>query len=214
TSKVWRALGVHWQTHLPLYIFIAVLFFVGILCGALFTNSMSSVERETLEHYLNGFYGLLREDKLIVESSLFRESFLDDVKLLLIIWVLGMSMIGVVGVSGIVFLKGVALGFSVGLLVKQFGLQGMFLAIGSIIPQNILLLPLLFAASVMSLRFAGVLIKKLVQKQAGNIDFWSEMGSYTAGFALTILLALIPSLAETFLSPYVMELVASFTLRN
>ena len=60
-----------------------------------------------------------------------------------LIWILGLSVIGLPGILILDFLKGVLIGFTVGYLVGQYSWKGLLFALVSIAPQNLFIIPVL-----------------------------------------------------------------------
>ena len=138
----------HIQENSSIYSFIMVLFMMGIIFGAIIVNSLSDLQKEDLFYYLNQFFGQVGEGKTGPAEELLKLSFIHNVKFTGLMWILGISIIGFPLVFILLFLKGVVVGFSVGFLVNQMGWSGLLLSFGTLLPQNLLLIPVfIFIAS-------------------------------------------------------------------
>ncbi|MFP3381015.1 stage II sporulation protein M, partial [Bacillus sp. SIMBA_069] len=84
----------------------------------------------------------------------FQESFGFYAKTVAIMWVLGLSIIGLPMILLMLFLKGVVVGFTVGFLVNQLQWQGVTFAMMGILPQNLLVVPALFIVGVSGISFS------------------------------------------------------------
>src|SRR5699024_12217023 len=72
-----------------------------------------------------------------------------DLKYLILLFILGLTIIGLPAIWILIFSKGLVIGFSVGFIVNQLGWKGLLLAATSIAPQNLIIIPVyLFAASI------------------------------------------------------------------
>ena len=56
-----RALLFHIKDHLSIFIFIMVLYLMGIIFGAIIVNSLSLTQKEDLSYYLSQFFGELKQ---------------------------------------------------------------------------------------------------------------------------------------------------------
>src|SRR5690625_1326737 len=103
--------------HLPMYMFVSVLFLVGVVFGALLVNSLSLEHNQEINRYLGSFFHMLDQGGAIDGSAYFKEAFSTHLKWFLLIWVLGLSVIGLPLILVLDFLKGVLIGFTVGYFV-------------------------------------------------------------------------------------------------
>ena len=81
-------------------------------------------------------------------------------------WILGISIIGLPVIFIMVFLKGIVVGFTVGFLVNQMGINGFFLSFVSVLPQNILLIPAYLIMGTCAIAFSMRLIRQLLLNAA------------------------------------------------
>ncbi|HLR72557.1 MAG TPA: stage II sporulation protein M [Pseudogracilibacillus sp.] len=148
------------------YIFISILFLMGVIFGAIFVNSLSITQKEDLFYYLNQFFHQITNENMMNKTEVFKISFWQNVQLLGLIWILGISIIGFPIVFILLFLKGIVIGFTVGFLVSEMGLSGVGLVFGSIFPQNILFIPIYIFIAAASVGFSMKLIRKIFIRQS------------------------------------------------
>lgn len=191
------------REQLPLFVFVSVLFVMGVIFGALMVNALSPEQNQDLARYLGSFFHTIDQGAGAGGSDVWRQSFAMHFKWLALIWVLGLSVIGLPLILVLDFLKGVLIGFSVGYIVGQFSWHGVLFALVSIAPQNLIIIPAIILCSVTAVSFSVYLIKNRFLQRKGAIKqpFWS--------FTL-LTLALIGvvfgvSLFEAFISPGMMK---------
>lgn len=90
------------------------------------------------------------------------------------LFVLGLSVIGLPAVWILLFLKGMVVGFSVGFIVNQLEMKGLFLAALSIAPQNLLVIPIYIVAGSLSMIFSLTLLGKLFSRKFHSRQFYSR----------------------------------------
>lgn len=68
-------------------------------------------------------------------------------------------MIGLPIILLLLFLKGMVIGFTIGFFVQQMGWKGFLLSFVSVLPQNLIIIPIFIVVAVISVSFALQLIK-------------------------------------------------------
>jgi len=198
------------REHLSLYIFVSVLFLMGVVFGAFMVNALSLDQKQEIMQQLGSFfYGLLDRGS---EGGvgMFVDTFVLQAKWLLLVALLGISVIGLPLILVLDFLKGVLIGFSIGYLVGQFSWKGVLFALASIAPQNLILIPLLVVCSVTAVAFSIRLIRTRFMRRSERLDPlqrpWLKITGSTLSFAGLVAAA---SAIEAFVSPLLMSKVAS-----
>ncbi|MDY0396514.1 stage II sporulation protein M [Virgibacillus halophilus] len=204
----------HVQNNASIYIFMIILFLTGIIFGAIIVNSMDFVQKQDLYFYLERFFGEISHEQAIERTAILRESFFYHLKYLLLMFVLGFSVIGLPIVWVLLFLKGIVVGFSVGFIVNQLGMQGFMLASLSIAPQNLIIIPIYIVAGSLSMIFSLALINKLFSKRISRPVFHS-FGKYFALFFALVVLALGAAAIEAYAANGAMvSLIKSFYTKS
>ena len=104
---------------------------------------------------------------------MFSKVFFHNIKYMGVIWILGISIIGLPVMLILLFLKGMVIGFTVGFLVNQMGWSGFLLSFVSVLPQNIFIIPVFL--SVMQLLLCHFLLKH----DAGSIFLNKSRNRFT-----------------------------------
>ncbi|ATH92251.1 stage II sporulation protein M [Bacillus glycinifermentans] len=197
----------HMKDHLSIYLFVSVLFLMGVIFGAVIVNSMTISQKEDLFYYLNQFFGQLSQGKAASSKDMFLQSLLHNMKYLGLMWILGISVIGLPVIFIMVFLKGIVVGFTVGFLVNQMGINGFFLSFVSVLPQNLLLIPAYLIMGTCAIAFSMRLIRQLFVKRSLTEAPVHWFGRYAFVLVLILVMSVISSFLEAFLSPLLMEKV-------
>ncbi|MFD1039217.1 stage II sporulation protein M [Virgibacillus byunsanensis] len=196
----------HLKENAAIYLFMVILFLTGVIFGAIIVNSMNFVQKQDLFFYLERFFGQISNQQQIASTDILKSSFLYHVKYLLLLFVLGLSVIGLPIVWILLFLKGLVVGFSVGFIVNQLGLKGLLLASLSIAPQNFLIIPIYITAGSLSMIFSLTLLNKLFSRRVSRPVF-QPFGRYVTMFSLLLATAFIAALLEAFVANEAMEAV-------
>ena len=126
---------------------------------------------------------------------------------LLLIFILGISMIGLFAVIIIIFFKGFTLGVTLGTILLKYKLKGVLASILYVAPcliiNTLIYIFMSFFALNASIKFLKALFKK------DNLNFKSFLGKYLLAFLCSLLLIGINTVIDAFLTPVLLKL---FTL--
>ncbi|HLS08568.1 stage II sporulation protein M [Lentibacillus sp.] len=195
----------HVREHATIYIFMMILFLTGVIFGAIIVNSMNFVQKQDLFFYLERFFGDISKEDQVSSNEILKSSFLYHVKYLFILFILGLSVIGLPVAWILLFLKGLVVGFSVGFMVNQLGANGLFLASLSIAPQNLLVIPIYIIAGSLSMIFSMILLRKLFSWRISQ-PVLQPFGKYAAVFASLMVFSLAAAALEAYVANGAMEM--------
>ncbi|MDF2714221.1 MAG: spoIIM [Paenibacillus sp.] len=193
------------KDHLPLYLFVSVLFVMGVIFGALMVNALSPGQKEEMARHMNSFIQIVNQGSEFGGQATLWESFSLHLKWIALIWILGLSVVGLPLIFVLDFLKGVLIGFSVGYLVGQMSWKGMLFAFVSIAPQNLIVIPALVMCSVGACAFSIYIVKnRFIQKRGALYPMFIRYTSMA--FSMAALLFGVAML-EAYLSPVMIKWV-------
>lgn len=163
------SLRYYLKEHLSLYIFVSVLFVMGVIFGALLVNALTLEQRQEMSQYLGSFLHLIHQGTEVNGLEFLKQAFATQLKWILLIWVLGLSVVGLPIILILDFLKGVLIGFTVGYMVAQLSWKGLLFAFVSVAPQNLIVIPAIIICSVSALAFSTFLIKNRFLQKKGSL---------------------------------------------
>lgn len=196
----------HLNNHGAIYFFMLVLFLIGIIFGAVIVNSMNFVQREDLFFYLDRFFGQMLEGSIVEKKEMLKSTFFYHLNYLLLLFVLGLSIIGLPIIWILLFVKGLVVGFSVGFFVNQMGWKGLLFATASIAPQNLLIIPVYLVAGSLAMIFSLTLLRKLFSRRSQQ-PILQPFVRYTSLFTTLVVILGVASIVEAFISNSAMEVV-------
>lgn len=189
----------HVKENMTIYIFMVTLFLTGIIFGAITVNSMSFVQKQDLFFHLDRYFVQLNGDETIASKDILKRSFFFHVKYLFLLFILGLTIIGLPVVWILIFMKGLVIGFSVGFIVNQLGGKGLLIATLAIAPQNIIIIPVYIIAGSLSMIFSLSLLYKLFGRSV-SYSIGRPFLQYSFYFVILLFFALGSSLIETFIA--------------
>ncbi|MCA1022743.1 stage II sporulation protein M [Halobacillus litoralis] len=194
------------QSHMNIFVFIFVLFLMGIIFGAVIVNSMNFVQKQDLFFYLKQFFEQQASSSGTGRAVLWKDSVLYHVKYMLLLFLLGISVIGMPVITVLLFIKGLVLGFSVGFLVNQMGWYGLLISTVSIAPQNLIIIPVYLIAGSLALIFSLTLCKQLFIRRVHQ-PVMKGFVRYSGLFGALMTVLMVSSVIEVFISNSILELV-------
>jgi stage II sporulation protein M len=204
-SDLSHVMRSYMKDHMPLYVYVAVLFITGVVFGLIIVQALTLEQQQELSRHLGNFFQMVDVGLEWDKQHSFVQSFLLNFKWLALICLLGLSVIGLPIILFMDFLKGVLIGFTVGFMVNEYAWKGMLFALASVVPQNLLLIPTLIICSVTSIAFGLHLLKNRFLRQHLSVPLSISKFIGTT-FSLSIILIII-SLYEALLSPWIMQWV-------
>lgn len=179
----------------------------GISAGAFTVNGLSFIQRDELTNYVHGFFKLL-DNQVIDSSELLRIAMIDNVKIVLILWFLGVMIIGIPFIFAVIGIKGFIIGFSSGIIIKTLGLKGIIFSLFALLPKEIIILPSIIALGVNGMNFSINIIKnksiKHILKENLKTDFIAYC-FFTLFFTVFIGLG---AFVEAYVTPVLIRIVS------
>ncbi|KAB7672871.1 stage II sporulation protein M [Bacillus sp. B1-b2] len=205
-KKYQNAITQHIREHSSIYMFIIVLFFMGVIFGAIVVNSISLSQKEDLYYYLSQFFGQVTNGQVAESKDLFFQSLSHNSKYIGFIWLLGISIIGLPIILILLFIKGMVVGFTVGFLVNQMGWHGFLLSFVSILPQNLIVIPIFIISATISVAFSFKMIRQQFMKKKGE-SILPLFGRYTLLLFFAFIIIAVAAGIEAYISPFLMKTV-------
>ena len=125
------------------------------------------------------------------------------------IWILGLSIIGILLNIFITYIKGFLVGFSLSAIFLTYGPKGIIAGILYTFPSQLLNIIVIIILSIYSIMFAGNLLK-IISSQKGNNRLMLK--KYIVILMLCIIISFISSLLEVYIFPSLLKLISSLYL--
>ena len=187
-----------------LFIFLLVLILVGVGAGALFSMLLNESDKELVSNYLNSFFTNINNNNLQLNTS-FLNTLIFTLGYALIIWIFGISIIGILLILPFLFIKAFVLGFSVGSILINFKFKGILISFIYIIPHHVINILIYILVSAYAIMISYRLISSMKNKKVFDFKIIMNRYTYILFFSLTILFS--TSLYEALVMPKVLALV-------
>lgn len=192
------------NTKKRLFKVLTILIIAGFIFGLLYIAIISKSNKELIKNTFNTLFLNIHNNSYNYTTSLIN-NIKSNVLLTLIVWILGISIIGIPCSIIYLFYKSFVLGFTCSSIIYVYGLKG-------IIPMFIFIFPLLIDLLVIlivvfyAVQFSNRLYLYLFKRKTINMDVIAR--KYTKLLIIMLLILLISSLFSSFLVP---KLIKSFT---
>lgn len=190
-----------------LYLFLIGLMVTGLIAGILFWFVISKEDKLLVTKNLTDFFSCIKEGDSINYGASLLNSVVTSLIYVVLIWLLGISIIGLPIILVMMATKSFIVGFSIVGIISSYGLKGIVGAFVYVFPHQIVFLLLLILLGFYASAFCIKLFKYLFLKQM--INFKEAMRKYLKILGISCLSVLVISLFETFISTYFIKL---FTL--
>ncbi len=184
------------------YLLIVLVFIAGAITGGYKAGGLDMTVQSHLSGLINGY--LHSSIQGAFGGEIIWVAFLTQSTTMLLIWFLGLTVLGLPLILGVVFLRGLSLGFTLAFLAQDQNYAGLWIALVSVLPQNLVYIPLLIIWSVIAVNFSVFIVKS---RSSAGISLGRGMMGYTLIMSLFILLTLAGSLIEAYLAPWLLEML-------
>lgn len=184
---------------------LTLFFFVlGISAGAFTELFLPDDSKSQVAAYLT--QNLFAQEAAQAPQAVFLKSAGNNLGLLLVTFLSGLTAFGVPAAYAAVVYKGAALGFSSALLLEALAARGVLTLLFAVLPPNLLILPALLLSTGAAVNAALNGARR--RRTPGRRKSLSvEAGSYLACFFLPFLCILFGSLLEAFICPAFLRLI-------
>ncbi|MBP3920666.1 MAG: stage II sporulation protein M [Bacilli bacterium] len=183
-------------------VFLVGLMVIGILFGSSMPLFLSSADKDLITNYLNDFIASINN---VDSLFLFKNSLINNFSCVFLIWVLGISIIGVPIVLFIFFSKCFIMGFSITSIILNYGFKGIVFSLAYIFPSVVIDILVYLVITSFSLIFSINLILYIFKKKDFNIR--TSFNKYFKIFVLALFFIILISLYEAFISPVILRFV-------
>lgn len=196
-SKILELITDNVTKNRRMYSICAIVFIIGIVVGIIMINSADVETQKSISGYITGFVQSIKNREYTIDGKkLLVKSIISNLKLALIIWIAGSSIIGIPLVYVSLGYKGMCIGYSISAIIATLNNpKGIIFALSTMLLQNIIAIPCILALSVSSLKMYKVIVKS---PNRDNIKF--EIYRHSIFSIFMVIGLLLSSVVEVFVS--------------
>lgn len=187
----------YYRVNKKYFVFITIIFFIAIMSGSIFTLTLNDTDTNIVSEFFSNYLENINKINYI---SSFVNSLISNIFVVMIIWLLSYSIIGLPIIILIFFYKSFIIGFSISGIIINYKIKGLLMAFLYIFPHQILfilaLLYLLVFSVIMSINLFYAVFKH------ENIRFSSNNNLI---IIFSSIITLLCSIYDSFILPLIMK---------
>ena len=184
-----------------MYLVFISMMLCSLIMGFFFYFIISNSNKELVMNTQKDFFNNISN---INYFSSLMSSILTNGLYVLIMFILGLSVLGFIFIIGIILVKSFIVGFSISSIIGTFGWKGIVLSLVYVFPHQILFLIILLLMCFYGCNFCYRLFNHIFKKQI--INFRGIREKYIKVFIISLIGAIICSLYEVFIIPYLIKI--------
>lgn len=200
-SKIFSILFPGKKTNL----FVLLVVILGIISGSIFLIVLKDSDKELIINKIKTFIDNINSNN-INNLDAFKNAIIENGIYILLIWLLGFSVIGIIFNVFLIYLKGFITGFSISSLILVYRYKGILASLLYVFPSVIINLFVTTILGIYSFTFTILLIKSIFNK-SNSILIKNYIKKYFLIFIFSIILIIISSLAEAFIFPSLIKVI-------
>lgn len=188
-----------------LLVFIVGIFVLSVIFGSVLPLFLNSSDRTLVSEYLDNFISNVGNINYL---SFLLNGLISNCGFLVILWLLGVSIIGGVIALILFFAKGFILGFSICSIIINYGLNGILFSFFYLFPHQIINVCIYGLITCYSLIFSFKFLCFLFKKYEFNVRV--AFGKYFKVFCFSLCVLVISVLYEAFVWPRLMVFICNW----
>ncbi len=189
--------------------FLNIITIIGIITGSIFIVILNKGDKSLVINSIKQFFSNLSKDKFDY-ILIFKNAIISNTLFSFVIWIIGISVIGVIIVICILFYKSFTLGFTISSIIYTYKLKGIVLSIFYVFPHMIINILILLYLSSYSIKLSIILIKSIIKKE--NLNFKSFFNNYIQVLLISLIFIVVSSLYESFISLQILKYIAKLLI--
>lgn len=189
-----------------LYILVLVFFCVGIVLGTYTIKYMNVNDTKDLSNYFTTFINSLG-DKPVDTKLLLIDILKKNIVIIAIILILGFTVIGAPAILLVDLFKGFTLGYTFSFLITTFSGKGIWIALASIIPQNIFYIPFFIGISIIGIDISSIKLKERFLNKGSSKNIFSNELLMKVGFMFCLFI--VGVIIEAFVCPTLIKFIST-----
>ena len=187
------------------YFVITILLF-GIISGSIFLIILNETDKNNTITQIQTFITNLNKNNINTGLAL-KNSLIINYIFVLLIWGLGLSIIGILLNIFITYIKGFIIGFSISSILITYKYKGLLMAILYIFPGQLLNIITVCILTIYSIMFTINLIEIIIQKKVKKNNRFLK--KYIIILLFSIIVSFISTIFEVYLFPNILKVIIS-----
>jgi len=188
-----------------IFLFLIIISFIAFISGSILVVLLDKSDKSIIDTYLTNFISDISQNK-IEYMSILKSSLITNLGLILGIWLLGISVIGIPVIVFLYFSQIFTFGFLLASIFLKYKLKGLVLAFLYTVPHYLMYFIMLIVLTSYSISLSIKLINSIIKKK--QIDFRIIFNKYLWILLFSFITILINSIYESFIFTNIIKLIA------
>ncbi len=202
-NKMFRAKR-HINRQKKKYIALLSIVLIGIIIGFSFYFMISDSDKLLVLDNTTKFFEGIQGHNINYLNSIINSSLVNFLYVI-VIFILGISVVGLIFIIGILLIKSFIIGFSFASIIATFKLKGLILGFIYIFPHQVLYMTIIILMSFYACNFCTKLFGHLFTERIVNFKVITKR--YVFITLLSLIVSLICSLYEVFVATYLIDIL-------
>lgn len=186
-------------------LFVIFIVILGIISGSLFLMVLNDNDKSEVINEISTFMTNINTNNINNLNS-FKNSLIEGMILIILSWILGMSIIGVIFNIFFIYMKSFTIGFSISSFILVYKYKGILSSLIYVIPSQLINILIILILGVYTLLFSKYLFKMIFLKDK-TVNLGKFFKKYVLVFGICIILCVISSLCEAYLLPSLLKVI-------
>lgn len=189
--------------------FVGTILILGIISGSIFLMMSNESDKNSVITQITNFF--MNISKGSIDNGLaFKNSLIINYLFVGLIWVFGLSMIGILFNIFLTYIKGFLVGFSISSIFLTYQAKGIVGVLFYTFPSQVFNLIIVFVLTVYSIMFASHLMKVILSKKGNNRRMLKK---YLVILMFCIIGSFLSSVLEVYVFPNLLKLFISIYVK-
>ena len=186
-------------------LFVIFIVILGIISGSLFLMVLNENDKSEVINEISTFMANINTNNINNLNS-FKNSLIEGMILIILSWILGMSIIGVIFNIFFIYMKSFIIGFSISSFILVYKYKGILSSLVYTVPSQLINILIILILGVYTLLFSKYLFKMIFIKDK-TVNLGKFFKKYVLVFGICIILCLVSSLCEAYLLPSLLKVM-------
>lgn len=186
-------------------LFVIFIVILGIISGSLFLMVLNENDKSEVINEISTFMANINTNNINNLNS-FKNSLIEGMILIILSWILGMSIIGVIFNIFFIYMKSFTIGFSISSFILVYKYKGILSSLVYTVPSQLINILIILILGVYTLLFSKYLFKMIFFKDK-TVNLGKFFKKYVLVFGICIILCLVSSLCEAYLLPSLLKVM-------
>lgn len=186
-------------------LFVMFVIILGIISGSIFLMVINENDKSTVINQITTFMKNINDNNINNFNSL-KSAIIENLIFIILVWILGMSIIGVIFNIFFIYMKGFMIGFSISSFILTYKYKGIIASVIYAFPTSVINIIVALILGSYSIIFTINLWKVIFMKDK-NYNTGRFFKKYLLILGITTILVMLSSVTESYLVPSIFKVI-------